>query len=328
MMGCSTIAEVAAANNLTILVAAVEAAGGDLLTAVTSNSTEVTVFAPTDAAFMSAFAALNLTADEVLGNKALLTEILEFHISTTVAKSKMIKKSGHSHGLALPTMLYNGPVAEDLDFFMGHGGKCKVMGYETIAKVVAKDVKACKSVIQVIDKFLIPDLANLAPCNTLASVATDAGLTTLRAAVEAAGGALLSAVESNTTAVTVFAPTNKAFATLLASMNLTAEALLADQGLLSYVLSFHISPEIVLTSDLMYPGVKHGVVVPTLFSLNNMTQELDVFMTASGAVQVMGYKTLAEVLAADVYACRSVIQVIDQVLVPDLGMMMGRRKEL
>jgi hypothetical protein len=71
---------------------------------------------------------------------------------------------------------------------------------------------------------------------------------------------------------------SQAFATLLASMNLTAEALLADQGLLSYVLSFHISPEIVLTSDLMYPGVKHGVVVPTLFSLNNMTQELDVFM--------------------------------------------------
>jgi hypothetical protein len=64
------------------------------------------------------------------------------------------------------------------------------------------------------------------------------------------------------------------------------------------------------------------------FELRSLTSAFGSCRTASGAVQVMGYKTLAEVLAADVYACRSVIQVIDQVLVPDLGMMMGRRKEL
>jgi len=48
-----------------------------------------------------------------------------------------------------------------------------------------------------------------APASTILSVATEAGLTTLVAAIAAAGDPLLAAVKDPKTKVTVFGPTNE-----------------------------------------------------------------------------------------------------------------------
>ena len=59
-----------------------------------------------------------------------------------------------------------------------------------------------------IDPRTLP-LKKPAPASTILSVATEAGLTTLVAAIAAAGDPLLAAVKDPKTKVTVFAPTNE-----------------------------------------------------------------------------------------------------------------------
>ncbi|MEL7233311.1 MAG: fasciclin domain-containing protein, partial [Chloroflexota bacterium] len=72
-----TIVEIAASNNdFTTLVAAVQAAG----LVDTLNSGTFTVFAPTNAAFADLLAALDVTAAELLADRALLTTVLTYHV--------------------------------------------------------------------------------------------------------------------------------------------------------------------------------------------------------------------------------------------------------
>ncbi|GAX76687.1 hypothetical protein CEUSTIGMA_g4133.t1 [Chlamydomonas eustigma] len=116
----------------------------------------------------------------------------------------------------------------------------KVFGYSNTATVVTPNVKACKSLQQVIDEVLIPGLDE--PCQTVEQAVESNGLTTLATALTAAGCTLLSAVTSNHTPLTVFAPTNDAFASFLNTSNMTVEVLLGDVELLTTVLSYHLAP--------------------------------------------------------------------------------------
>ncbi|GAX75918.1 hypothetical protein CEUSTIGMA_g3361.t1 [Chlamydomonas eustigma] len=149
-----TIADVAVSGNLTILVAALKAADGKLLAAVTNSSTAVTVFAPTDAAFQAAITSLNTTAAALLANKPLITKILEFHISPSIVMSK----EATMHGVKVSTLL---PGQDLLVTKKGLGSKAKVFvtGYKTKAKVLKADMLAGASVVHVIDKVLIPNLS-------------------------------------------------------------------------------------------------------------------------------------------------------------------------
>ncbi len=72
------IVSTAAANsNFSTLVAAVQAAG---LVETLKGAGPFTVFAPTNEAFAKALAALNMTAEQLLGNKELLTKVLTYHV--------------------------------------------------------------------------------------------------------------------------------------------------------------------------------------------------------------------------------------------------------
>ena len=77
-MDLGTIVDVAAGNpDFSTLVAAVQAAG---LVDTLSSDGPFTVFAPTNAAFDDALAALGLTADELLADTETLTSILTYHV--------------------------------------------------------------------------------------------------------------------------------------------------------------------------------------------------------------------------------------------------------
>jgi uncharacterized surface protein with fasciclin (FAS1) repeats len=86
--------------------------------------------------------------------------------------------------------------------------------------------------------YYFSSIAAGAQAATIYQTAKAAGLTTLVAAVDAAG--LKSVLDDPNAKLTVFAPTNEAFAALLAALKLTPAQLLANKPLLTDVLKYHV----------------------------------------------------------------------------------------
>jgi uncharacterized surface protein with fasciclin (FAS1) repeats len=134
-----------------------------------------------------------------------------------------------------------------------------------------------------------------AKAQDIVDVAVGAGtFTTLVAAVEAAG--LVDTLKGEGP-FTVFAPTDEAFAALPEG---TVEALLADIPALTAILTYHVVPGKVMSTDLsdgMMAATVNGAEV-TIGTMNGVT--------------VNG----ANVVTADIEASNGVIHVIDAVILP------------
>ena len=102
---------------------------------------------------------------------------------------------------------------------------------------------------------------------------------------------------------TVFAPTEDAFAAALAALGLTADQLLADVDTLTSVLTYHVVPGKVMSSDLVGAD---GLAVGTVNGAEVNVSE------SMGTVTINS----ATVVAADIEASNGVIHVIVQVLLP------------
>ncbi len=145
-----TIVEIAGnTENLTTLVAAVEAAG---LVETLSEGGPFTVFAPTNDAFQAALADLGLTAEELLADTDLLTTVLSYHVVDGTLLATDI------------TALVEDPVA---------GAEIETLGGEPLiitldetdgtlllsplgTTVVTPDVVALNGVVHIIDGVLFP----------------------------------------------------------------------------------------------------------------------------------------------------------------------------
>lgn len=130
----------------------------------------------------------------------------------------------------------------------------------------------------------------------IVTTAVEAGsFNTLAAALEAAG---LVGVLQGEGPFTVFAPSDAAFAKLPSG---TVEALLADKEALTRVLTYHVVPGLVRSSqvvDLTSAETVAGIAVP--------------IEVRDGSVYVGG----AKVVTPDVAASNGVIHVIDAVMLP------------
>ena len=132
--------------------------------------------------------------------------------------------------------------------------------------------------------------------DTIVDVAVGAGdFTTLVAAVEAAG---LVETLSGEGPFTVFAPTDAAFAALPEG---TVEALLEDIDTLTAILTYHVVPGAVMSTDL-----SDGMMAATVNG-QEMTIGVGETVTVDGAT----------VIAADIEASNGVIHVIDAVILPN-----------
>jgi len=141
------VVELASADpaEFTILLAAVQAADPAVIDTLSDPDQELTVFAPTDAAFEAALEALGLTADELLASPD-LTNILLYHVAPGVFFSEDVVAAAPID--ALPTLLEGSTVMVDV-----------VDGSVVIndsATVVQADVAASNGVIHVIDAVLLP----------------------------------------------------------------------------------------------------------------------------------------------------------------------------
>ena len=146
------VAELAAADDaeFTILLAALETAG--LVEALNNPDDELTVFAPTDAAFASLLEALGVTAEELLARED-LADILLYHVTgegvfdaATVIGTAPIE--------ALPTLNADATLSISVvDGMVVINDGAEPLGGST---VITADVFASNGVIHVIDTVLLP----------------------------------------------------------------------------------------------------------------------------------------------------------------------------
>ncbi len=141
----------------------------------------------------------------------------------------------------------------------------------------------------------VPALAHNHGQNIVEIAAGSDDFTTLVAAVQAAG---LAETLSGEGPFTVFAPTDDAFAALPEG---TVEALLEDIDALTGILTYHVVPGAVMSTDLA-----DGMMAETV---NGQS----VTFTVRDTVLVDG----ATVTMADIEATNGVIHVIDAVIMPD-----------
>ncbi|MES1965450.1 fasciclin domain-containing protein [Psychrobacter sp. AH5] len=141
-MATQSIAEIAAGNeNLTILTAALQAAGLDTMM---MDAGTYTVFAPTDDAFAPVLEKLGVTKEELLANTDLLKKVLPYHVVPMVVKAADIP-----YGTDIETV--NGATISISDANVitdAIGGTANITG---------TDIMATNGVVHTIDAVLMPE---------------------------------------------------------------------------------------------------------------------------------------------------------------------------
>ena len=280
----ANIVEVAQGNaELSVLVEAVVAA--DLATTL-SGPGPFTVFAPTNAAFAALLAELGITKAELLADRALLTQVLTYHVLPARVPAASVPA-----GEAITTV--EGSIFK-IDAAAG-GALAITDGRNRVANITQTDVAASNGVIHVIDRVLLPANRNI--------VQTAQASADFSVLVEAAVAANLVPTLQGAGPFTVFAPTDAAFASLLAELGVTKAALLADTALLTEVLTYHVVSGRVLAAD-----VPIGAPITTV--------QGDTF-TVNGSLVITDQRMrTANIVATDVLASNGVIHVVDRVILP------------
>ncbi|MFP5461259.1 MAG: fasciclin domain-containing protein [Gammaproteobacteria bacterium] len=265
-----------------ILAEAVVAAG---LADTLSNDGPFTVFAPTNDAFAALLGELGVTKDQLLADKALLTQVLTYHVLRGA-----VTRDAVPAGKALAT------VQGDIFKIDASGSDLVITdGRNRTSKIIVTDLEASNGVVHAIDRVILPANRNI--------VETALGLPDFSILVEAVVAADLQGALSGTGPFTVFAPTNAAFAALLGELGVTKDQLLANKPLLTQVLTYHV-----LGSRVLKAEVPVGTPVATL-------QGQTLTVTPALAIQDQRGRS-ANIVATDVLASNGVIHVIDKVILP------------
>ncbi|TMP61215.1 adhesin [Pseudoalteromonas sp. S1610] len=275
------------AGNFSTLLAALDAAS--LTSALADESSEFTVFAPTDAAFEAIGSNFLNT---LLANPTVLADILKQHVLVgSVDSVTAMSLNGQSAETLLGNTL---PVAINAETNMlSFGG----------ANIVVKDIMTTNGVIHVIDSVIISDVTLPQSTNTIADIASaDGNFTTLLAALTATGLDTLVADLDNT--FSVFAPTDAAFAALGQD---TINALLADTDTLRDILLYHVFPDATVLSD---------DAVSIANSNSNKIEMANGDMAAISYVDSSLFINDSAITEANVTASNGVIHVLNKVIMP------------
>lgn len=136
-----TVVQVAAANpDFSILVEAVTAAG---LADTLSAPGPFTVFAPTNAAFASLLTELGITKAQLLGDKALLTKVLTYHVVPGLVLKAQVPVN-------TPITTVEGETFQVSSAFVITDRRSRM------ATITATDILASNGVVHVIDKVILP----------------------------------------------------------------------------------------------------------------------------------------------------------------------------
>ena len=289
-----TLAEEATSRGFGALVAAADKAG--LVGALSNSSAQLTVFAPTDAAFNALATRLGF-ADAAAMVAALdaqtLARILQYHVLPSRQTAAELAAGG-----ATQATLYEfrgAPATLALNTTGGVRIRDAVLNEAT---VTAADVPASNGVIHVVDSVLVPPgvltVVQMAQANPAFSTLVQAVVTADLAGTLGGAGPF-----------TVFAPTNDAFAAALGELGLTPAQLLASPDLAA-ILTYHVLGAAVRAADVV--ALPKPAVVTTVQG-GTFTIDADLRL-------VDGRGRITGLVATDIEASNGVIHVIDNVLLP------------
>ena len=289
-----TLATEATTRGFTALVAAADKAG--LVPALSNSTSNLTVFAPTDAAFTSLATTLGF-ADATAMVAALdgptLAKILQYHVLPSRKTAADLVAGG-----ATQATLYEFEGAATTLALNTTSGVKITDEVLTEATVVTANVPASNGVIHVVDKVLVPpgvlNVVQMAQLNPTFSVL-----------VEAVVAANLATTLSGTGPFTVFAPTNDAFTAALTELGLTKGQLLASPSLAG-ILTYHVVAGNVRAADV--------VALPKPASVTTVQGTAFTVGADLGITDARARK--ASLAATDVIASNGVIHVIDKVILP------------
>lgn len=273
-----TIVDLATSNaNLTVLTQALTKFP-DLVTTLSNESGDFTVFAPTDEAFANLLAAVGQTSlDDI--PESVIRRILEYHVVAGTLMSTDL-----SDGANASTVLGEN-VTVDID-----GAAVAINS----SNVTTADVGAANGVVHIVDAVLIPGL-EASIVNTVVEPAYfNVNFTTLTAAVVQAD--LLSTLINREAQFTVFAPNNAAFE----AAGITSLEGISDEELAN-ILLYHTLDSEVLAANLPATGSTIEALGGDFYLSIN---ENGVFINGS-----------TQVIATDVDADNGVVHVIDRTLV-------------
>lgn len=263
-----------------------------------SSEGPFTVFAPTNEAFATLLADLNLTLEELLADEETLRSIVTYHVlEGAVPASAVLAMENEATAATL-----NG---ESITIFNEDGVQVDT------SNVITTDILASNWVIHLIDTVLVPESLRGALgredtatplTGTIVTTAVDSGsFPTLVAAVQAAW---LVDTLNGEWPFTLFAPTEEAFADLLATLEITAEDLLADTDLLTTVLTYHVLPWTYSAEAVL--GLDGATAFETVQGTEVTVNPNDWQPTINDV----------SIVQTDIVASNGVIHVIDAVLVP------------
>ena len=289
-----TIVETAAATpELSILVDALTAADGDLLTTLSGGN--FTVLAPTNdafAAFLSAngFASLDEVPTDVLSN------ILLNHVITGSVMSTDLASAGSGYTTTNATNMDG----DNLSLYFSTSSGVEFNGQSS---VVLADVPASNGIVHVVDAVIgLPTVVTFATSNptfeTLVAALTRDDLSEDLVSI-------LSTTDEPSP-FTVFAPTNDAFASLLSELGVDSLGDI-DVATLELTLATHV----VVEANVRSGDLTNGMSITTIG--DNLTVSLD-----AGPQLIDLNDRIANIIAVDVQAYNGVVHVIDKVVLPQL----------
>jgi len=160
-----------------------------------------------------------------------------------------------------------------------------------------------------------------APATLVETASAVPDFSTLVAALQAAD--LASAFDDMSQKVTVFAPTNAAFEKLFAAENVTAEEVLANKDFLTKVLKYHVAGSVLPFESLVdgesistLEGEDLGVSTAQV-QYTNYAFGFPIGVASTYAKTVLGSGSNATIVQGNVWSCNGVIQVINEVLLPE-----------
>jgi uncharacterized surface protein with fasciclin (FAS1) repeats len=287
-----TIAQAAGTAGLTALVAASTKAG--LVPTLNDPAANLTVFAPTDAAFTSLATTLGFASATAMVDAlpaATLANILQYHVLAARRSAADLTAAAGTQ----PT-LYNFAGAATRLSVGTTGGVTLTDAVLTSARVTQADVGASNGVVHVIDKVLVPP----GVLNVVQMAQLNPAFSSLVGAVVSRG---LVPTLSGAGPFTVFAPTNAAFTAAAGTIATLTPAQV------STVLTYHVLGSQVLSSQIPF-----GTPVTTVAAPRTIT------ITAGPAPAIASIAdsttTPARITAVDIRGSNGVIHVIDKVLIP------------
>lgn len=316
-----TIADIVIASSeaetpeFSTLLAAVSAADPGIVAALADPEADLTVFAPTDAAFSALAEALGEEAfGAILSEDGTprLNEILLYHViagtvgSTDVVAALEGAEADDMGHVSIPVVTLSGQVLDIAgtagDEGLDLGAGITIAEANLVLDMV--DIQASNGVIHVIDAVILPELRTIADIVVELAGAEEPEFATLLTAVGAADPAVLELLADPQATVTVFAPVDAAFAAVDG-----LEDIVVDTKLLTTILQYHVYTDTVYSFQL--GGLVDEMGNASIAMANGSEATISV---SDMGVMIDGASILLELV--DIEASNGVIHVIDAVIVP------------